>query len=185
MAFHQYTNKMSRFTKFNAHQSYFYLCNYLEMETQLRKMRQSSANLEEENALLSRHVESMKSAVERVQKEVERQQNRNAKLKDHLMTLREVLATTFKDIPLPGTNETPTPENVDTYMSKLQLAIANEPEKHPELVEKVSAIARQLETMLKQKLSQESAASISKEEQKDATEENNSVGVSVGKEKTS
>lgn len=154
------------------------------METQLRKVRQSSANLEEENALLSRHVESMKLAVEKVQKEVERQQNRNAKLQDHLMTLREVLATTFKDIPLPGTNETPTPENVDTYMSKLQLAIANEPEKHPELVDKVSAIARQLETMLKQKLSQESASS-SKEEQKDTTAQESSVGVSVEKGKTS
>lgn len=127
------------------------------METQLRKMRQSSANLEEENALLSRHVESMKAAVERVQKEVERQQKRNTKLQDHLMTLREVLATTFKDIPLPDTNETPTPENVDTYMSKLQLTIANEPEKHPELVNKVSTIARQLESVLKQKLCQESA----------------------------
>lgn len=157
---------------------------YVEMETQLRKVRQSSANLEEENALLSRHVESMKLAVERVQKEVERQQNRNDKLKDHLVTLREVLATTFKDIPLPGTNETPTPENVDTYMSKLQLAIANEPEKHPELVSKVSAIARQLETMLKQKLSQESA-NISKEEQKDTTARENSVDVPVEKEKTS
>ena len=132
-------------------------------------MRQSSANLEEENALLSRHVESMKLAVERVQKEVERQQNRNAKLQDHLVTLREVLATTFKDIPLPDTKETPTPENVDTYMSKLQLAIANEPEKHPELVDKVSAIARQLETMLKQKLSLESASTSKEDEQKDAT----------------
>ena len=127
------------------------------METQLRKLRQSSANLEEENALLSRHVESMKVAVEKVQQEVERQENRNAKLQDHLVTLREVLATTFKDIPLPGTNETPTPDNIDTYMSKLQLAIANEPEKYPELVNKVSTIARQLESMLKQKLNQTAA----------------------------
>lgn len=140
---------------------------FVEMETQLRKVRQSSANLEEENALLSRHVESMKIAVERVQKEVERQQKRNSKLQDHLVTLREVLATTFQDIPLPDTNETPTPENVDTYMSKLQLAIANEPEKHPQLVNKVSTIARQLESMLKKKLSQESVEDSSDHTTKD------------------
>lgn len=157
------------------------------MESQLRKVRQSSANLEEENALLSRHVESMKLAVERVQKEVERQQNRNTKLQDHLMTLREVLATTFKDIPLPGTNETPTPENVDTYMSKLQLAIANEPEKHPELVNKVSTIARQLESMLKQKLSQESVEDSEEDKvvQKDNTTEDTPVSELVSKGETS
>ncbi len=40
------------------------------MEAKLRKLRQSSSNLEEENALLSRHVDSMKSAVLKVQNEV-------------------------------------------------------------------------------------------------------------------
>ncbi len=40
------------------------------MEAKLRKLRQSSSNLEEENALLSRHVDSMKNAVLKVQNEV-------------------------------------------------------------------------------------------------------------------
>ena len=129
-----------------------------EMESQLRKLRQSSSNMEEENALLSRHVENMKAAVVKVQEEVKRQQDRHSLLQDHLAALREVLATTFKDIPLPDSNETPTPDTVDTYMNKLQMAISSEPEKHPELVEKVSEIAKQLETILKQKLSQDAFA---------------------------
>ena len=74
----------------------------LDLESQLRKLRQTSANLEEENALLSRHVENMKTAVEKVQKEVQKQEEKNENLQGHLGVLREVLAATFKDVPLPG-----------------------------------------------------------------------------------
>ena len=100
------------------------------------------------------------------------------------MTLREVLAATFKDIPLPDTKETPTPANVDTYMNKLQLTIANEPQKHPELVNKVSAIAIQLGTVLKQKLSPKSDT-VSQDEEKDAVNKEDPVIVSAEKSKTS
>lgn len=154
--------------------------SFSEMESQLRKLRQSSSNMEEENALLSRHVENMKAAVVKVQDEVKRQQARHTMLQDHLSSLREVLATTFKDVPLPDSNETPTPDTVDAYMNKLQLAISNEPDKHPDLVEKVSEIAKQLESILKQKLSQEAYAVTvgssgdgdNKETKEDATDEN-------------
>ncbi len=111
-----------------------------DLESQLRKLRQTSANLEEENALLSRHVENMKSAVEKVQKEVQKQEKKNESLQSHLAVIREVLAVTFKDVPLPGSKETPTPATIDSYMSKLQSTISSEPDKHPLLMEKVSAI---------------------------------------------
>ena len=131
-----------------------------DLESQLRKLRQTSANLEEENALLSRHVENMKLAVEKVQNEVKNQEERNDLLQNHLTTLREVLAVTFKDISLPGTKETPTASSIDSYMTKLQSMIANEPEKHPALVEKVGVIAKHLEKVLKEKLSQDIVGSI-------------------------
>ena len=44
----------------------------------------------------------MKAAVEKVQNEVQKQEEKNENLQSHLGVLREVLAATFKDVPLPG-----------------------------------------------------------------------------------
>ena len=132
----------------------FYSCACIDLESQLRKLRQSSANLEEENALLSQHVESMKRAVERLQDEVQKQEERNNIKQNHLNALREVLTVAFKDVAIPDSNETPTIDNIGGYIGKLQIAIAMEPEKHPALLEKVGMIAKQLEKVLKEKLTQ-------------------------------
>ncbi len=51
------------------------------MESKLRKLRQSSSNLEEENALLSLHVDSMKNAVLKVQSEVRHVRGEKSKVK--------------------------------------------------------------------------------------------------------
>ena len=75
----------------------------------------------------------------------------------HLSMIREVLAASFKDIPLPGSKETPTASTIDTYMSKLQTAISSEPNKYPVLVEKVSSITKHLEKVLKEKMSKDAA----------------------------
>lgn len=141
-----------------------------DLESQLRKLRQTSANLEEENALLSRHVENMKSAVEKVQKEVQKQEKKNESLQSHLAVIREVLAVTFKDVPLPGSKETPTPATIDSYMSKLQSTISSEPDKHPLLMEKVSAIAKHLGKVLKEKVSQDALRGTALEEREEGEE---------------
>ncbi len=54
-----------------------------------------------------------------------------------------------------GSKETPTAGTIDSYMSKLQTVITSEPKKHPALVEKVSTIAKHLENVLREKLSQD------------------------------
>ena len=54
-----------------------------------------------------------------------------------------------------GSKETPTAGTIDSYMSKLQTVITSEPKKHPVLVEKVSSIAKHLENVLREKLSQD------------------------------
>jgi len=45
--------------------------------------------------------------------------------------------------------ELPSVENIDSYMGKLQVAISNNPDKHPDLVGKVAEIAKQLESVVK------------------------------------
>ena len=91
-------------------------------------------------------------AVERVQNEVLRQEEKNQQTQSQLDTVREVLVDAFKDVLLPGTNETPSIGNVDGYISKLQETVTSKPEKHPALVAKVSNITKNVEKMLKEKL---------------------------------
>lgn len=137
---------------------------HADLVSQLRKLRQMSTNLEEENALLSRHVDNMKSAVEKLQNEVQKQEEKNQSLQSHLVMIREVLAVTFKDVPLPGSSETPTPSTIDSYMSKLQTTISKEPEKHPALMEKVSTITKHLERVIKEKIPQDTLRGTALEE---------------------
>ncbi len=91
-------------------------------------------------------------AVERVQNEVLRQEQKNMQTKAQLDTVREVLVDAFKDVILPDSNETPSLGNVDTYIAKLEVAVTEKPEKHPALVERVSSISKHVEKMLKEKI---------------------------------
>lgn len=119
----------------------------------------------------------MKQAVEKVQNEVHRQEGKNDSLHSHLTMLREVLAITFKDVPLPGTKETPTAATIDSYMAKLQTTISSEPDKHPMLVEKVSSIAKHLEKVLKERLSQDAlSGSVLEELEGDGEEGQSTAG---------
>ena len=115
------------------------------MESQLRKLRHDNRDLEEENALLSRHVESMKATVEKLRAEMAEQQSRNTVLKDHLQALREVVVDAFHDSPLPGTNETPTVETVDGYLGKLQVAVADGAGEYKDMVATMREVAERLE----------------------------------------
>ena len=65
--------------------------------------------------------------------------------------MREVLASAFKDMTLPGSVEPPPSVNtMDHLMGKLQSSLMG---KHPLLVEKVSSMAKHLERVLQEKVS--------------------------------
>ena len=115
------------------------------MESELRKLRLANIDLEEENALLSRHVENMKSTAKKLQSDIETQRSRNETLKEHLGTLRGVLVGSFKDTPLPGSDDIPTLDTIDSYLGKLQVVISEDREAHSELVAKMKEVAKQLE----------------------------------------
>jgi len=123
-----------------------------EMESELRKLRHANSDLEEENALLSRHVEGMKATVDKLNSEIAEQQSRNTVLRDHLKVLREVLVDAFHNSPLPGTDETPTRETVDSYLGKLQVLLGSDPRGHEDMVTTVREVAERLEEELSQRL---------------------------------
>ena len=71
-------------------------------ETELRQLRKQTTELEEQNAILSKHVENMKQAIEKLQVEAVQQRNNNMALQGHLDALRQTLTSNFSSVPLPG-----------------------------------------------------------------------------------
>lgn len=88
-------------------------------EQALRSLRKQNTEYEEQNAILSKHIDNMKSAIEKLEVETVQQKNNNAALSQHLQHLRSSLMKSFVAIPIPGTNETPTPDTIDDYIVRL------------------------------------------------------------------
>ncbi|XP_039294431.1 high mobility group protein 20A isoform X2 [Nilaparvata lugens] len=88
-------------------------------EAELRQLRKSNTDYEQQNAILQKHMENMRVAVRKLNAETEQQRSNNAALQQHLQQLRTTLTASFANIPLPGTNQLPTMQTIDNYMSKL------------------------------------------------------------------
>lgn len=96
-------------------------------EMELRQLRKSNTEYEEQNAILGKHIDNMKSAIEKLEVETIQQRNNNAALRQHLENLRATLAASFATVPLPGSNEIPSLDSIDTYMAKLHALVLNSP----------------------------------------------------------
>ncbi|KAM4040024.1 high mobility group protein 20A isoform 2-T3 [Anomaloglossus baeobatrachus] len=114
-------------------------------EAELRQLRKSNMEFEERNAALQKHVESMRSAVQRLEAELNQEQGRNTLLQQHLQNVRQTLTHCLCTVPIPGTNETPTLETIDSYMSRLQSAVLTHPKESEALISGVREVLSQLE----------------------------------------
>ncbi|XP_042903065.1 high mobility group protein 20A isoform X2 [Parasteatoda tepidariorum] len=102
-------------------------------EAELRQLRKSNTEYEEQNAILTKHIENMKSAIDKLEVENAQQHSNNIGLKQHLDSLRNMLLNSFADFPLPNTNELPTPETLDIYIGHLHGLLENPGENEPML----------------------------------------------------
>ncbi|KAM4677498.1 high mobility group protein 20A isoform 1-T1 [Discoglossus pictus] len=114
-------------------------------EAELRQLRKSNMEFEERNAALQKHVESMRSAVQRLEAELNQEQGRNALLQQHLQSVRQTLTHCLRTVPIPGTSETPTLETIDSYMSRLQSAALTHPKESEPLINGVREVLSQME----------------------------------------
>jgi len=80
-------------------------CTCSVRETELRQLRRQNTEYEEQNAILSKHVDNMKQAIEKLEVEATQQRSNNAALQQHLNLLRTTLVANFSRIPLPGTSD--------------------------------------------------------------------------------
>ena len=102
-------------------------------------------DMEEENALLSRHVDNMKMQIKRLESEIEAQTLRNKSSKEHLVFLQEALTDAFCDTPIPGTETVPTVDTIESYLKELESTVAKAPEEHADLVARVTKVAQEVE----------------------------------------
>ncbi|XP_060086506.1 high mobility group protein 20A-like [Heteronotia binoei] len=114
-------------------------------EAELRQLRKSNMEFEERNAALQKHVESMRTAVEKLEVDVIQERSRNTVLQQHLETLRQALTSSFAGVPLPGSGETPTMDTIDSYMNRLHSIILGNPQENETLIATVREVVNRLE----------------------------------------
>lgn len=72
-------------------------------DTELRSLRKSNAEYEEQNTILQKHIDNLQNAITRLDNETKTQCQSNLRLQVKLHSTREMLVKLFKDTPLPGT----------------------------------------------------------------------------------
>lgn len=71
-------------------------------EAELRQLRKSNIDYEQQNSILQKHIENMKTAIDKLESETLQQRNNNAALQQHLEDLRKTLTNNFSSVRLPG-----------------------------------------------------------------------------------
>ncbi|KAL8595507.1 hypothetical protein ACOMHN_000716 [Nucella lapillus] len=113
-------------------------------DTELRQLRKQTTELEEQNAILSKHIDNMRQAVDRLETECGQQRQSNTALQQHYDAVKALLVQRFANISLPGTKEYPTVETIESYMSKLHSIVLNSPQQHQVFVSTVVDIISRL-----------------------------------------
>uniref|UniRef100_A0A3P8UPT6 High mobility group 20B n=1 Tax=Cynoglossus semilaevis TaxID=244447 RepID=A0A3P8UPT6_CYNSE len=99
-------------------------------EAELRRLRKANIEFEEQNAVLQRHIKDMYNAKERLEAELGKDEKRTQALQQHLLAIKHTLVNSLSSIPLPGTGETASLGNLDSYLGRLSGAIEGNPQKH-------------------------------------------------------
>jgi len=87
-------------------------------ELELRQLRKQTSEFEEQNAVLGKHIDSMKSAISKLEVETVQQRQSNAGLQQQLDLLRQMVVASFRGVAMPGV-EPVTAATVDQFVSRL------------------------------------------------------------------
>ena len=102
-------------------------------------------DMEEENALLSRHVDNMRTQTNRLETEIQNQTLQNQVLKQRLVFLKETLSDAFGEVTFPGIDSVPSVDTIEDYLKELEAVVARQSnEEHSDVVSMVRKVAREL-----------------------------------------
>lgn len=88
-------------------------------EHEMRQLRKEINELEQQNNVLHKHIENMKQSTTKVESDIEKYQSTNEKVHKSLDIFRQTILNCFSNLPLPNTQEYPSPANIDEYIMKL------------------------------------------------------------------
>lgn len=102
-------------------------------------------DMEEENALLSRHVDNMRAQINRLEGDIQSQMLRNQTYKQRLVFLQESLTSAFEDVPIPGIDSVPSVDTIETYLKQIEALVAQESDdEHSDVVSMVRKVSKEL-----------------------------------------
>ncbi|XP_037530719.1 SWI/SNF-related matrix-associated actin-dependent regulator of chromatin subfamily E member 1-related [Nematolebias whitei] len=115
-------------------------------EAELRRLRKANVEFEEQNAVLQRHISDMNSAKERLEAELGQDEKRTQALHQHLQAIKHTLVSSLSSVPLPGTSETASLGNLDSYLSRLSGVLEGDPHKHRALLSQLHKVLSHLDS---------------------------------------
>lgn len=90
-------------------------------EAELRQLRKSNTDYEQQNAILQKHMENMQAAVDKLNAETQQKKASNKMMQSHLEMVRSTLAVAFSSVPIPGSYQL----EVHTGTSPTQLVMTH------------------------------------------------------------
>lgn len=89
------------------------------IDSELRMLRKSNIDFEQQNSVLEKHVENMDNGIQKLENETSSLKSRNTVLQNYLQKLRSVLANALAGLPIGADNKGATVDNIEKYMSEL------------------------------------------------------------------
>jgi len=115
-------------------------------ELELRQLRKQTTEFEEQNAVLGKHIDSMKSAISKLEVETVQQRQNNAGLQQQLDMLRQMMVSSFRGVQLPGNHEPLTLQSVDQFVSGLHsVMVEQQGQQHTGLLNTVKDIVSRMD----------------------------------------
>ncbi|XP_029004823.1 SWI/SNF-related matrix-associated actin-dependent regulator of chromatin subfamily E member 1-related isoform X2 [Betta splendens] len=115
-------------------------------EAELRRLRKANIEFEEQNAVLQRHIKDMYNAKERLEAELGQDEKRTQALQQHLLSIKNTLVSSLSSVPLPGTGETASLGNLDSYLTRLSGVLEGNPHKHRALLTQLCDVLSHLDS---------------------------------------
>ncbi|XP_026202302.1 SWI/SNF-related matrix-associated actin-dependent regulator of chromatin subfamily E member 1-related isoform X2 [Anabas testudineus] len=115
-------------------------------EAELRRLRKANIEFEEQNAVLQRHIKDMYNAKERLEAELGQDEKRTQALQQHLLSIKHTLVSSLSSVPLPGTGETASLGNLDSYLTRLSGVLEGNPQKHRALLTQLCEVLSHLDS---------------------------------------
>lgn len=117
-------------------------------ETELRKLRKVTNEYEEQNAILSKHIEKMQAAELKLNADMEQMEEKNLLVEQTLKTMKDEIVSSFSNFAIPGLNLLPSAENVDQYVDQLHqwmtTAKSSENKENKVAQEKIRSVLRKV-----------------------------------------